>query len=480
MSSQINDSFHEFASRGCSDLLRDLTACLGVNFQIWNTNGKVIFETGKSASVTTDITNPNKEQIWAPLQVNGEQVGCLVAHSAKPVLCSLVTSLAGQISSLYSMEQDLDRLTEQLAQSYDEINLLYSFNRTVKPDVTFTEAANELLTESADFLEERWLSLFVPEMECHLGCPGISLEEDDPVVAVANSNAIFNSIFEDLLPVAKEAGSLAPVRHTGTVDGDNGQIFYIVIPIRIREIVSGFVGMFSSNPDNPYETGEVRLLECLSEEVTKAATTRELYHELQEMLFNTVKGLVAAIDAKDEYTRGHSERVYRYSMLIGERLGIEGDELQDLSWSALLHDVGKIAIARSILNKPGRLTDEEFDTIKTHPVKGCKVLEPITQLEHVLPNIRHHHERFDGRGYPDGIEGEAIPFIARIIAVADTFDAISSSRAYRSAQTLDYAISELRKGAGTQFDPKISSVMLDLLAEGEIARVADDDDAKAA
>jgi HD-GYP domain-containing protein (c-di-GMP phosphodiesterase class II) len=187
------------------------------------------------------------------------------------------------------------------------------------------------------------------------------------------------------------------------------------------------------------------------------------------MLFHTVRGLVAAIDAKDEYTRGHSERVHHVSILIAKRLGLSAEEIRRVSWAAMLHDVGKIAIGRSILHKPGKLTDDEYETIKTHPVRGCRVLEPIPQLREILPGIRHHHERWDGRGYPDGLRGEEIPLTSRIIAIADTFDAIVSTRAYREARSLEFALEEIGRNAGIQFDAQIVPVFLALAAENAFA-----------
>ena len=475
MINQHENNFSEFALRGASDLLRDLSECLEVEFQIWNSSGTVVFKTADQTIAASAAVATSKERIVVPLKVNDEQVGCIVAYSAKPAICSLTTTLADSLSNQYSLEQDLDRLTESLSQSYDEINLLYSFNRTVKPDDVFTKTASDLLAESADFLEERWLSLYLPELGCHLGSPGTRQHDDScQILSPDNSTSIFDSLSADLRLLTNNSQTPATIRHSGVISTDSGELNYILVPVHINEEMSGFVGLFCNAGSRQFETGEMRLLEYLSEEVSKAATTRELYDELREMLFNTVKGLVAAIDAKDEYTRGHSERVYRYSVLIGERMGISDSQLQDLCWSSLLHDVGKIAIPRSILNKPGRLTDDEFAAIKTHPDKGCKVLEPITQLAHVLPIIRHHHERYGGGGYPSGISGEEIPLLARIIAVADTYDAICSSRAYRPAQTLDYVISELRNGAGKQFDPEVARVMLELIEEQEIARVTEE------
>jgi putative nucleotidyltransferase with HDIG domain len=165
--------------------------------------------------------------------------------------------------------------------------------------------------------------------------------------------------------------------------------------------------------------------------------------------------LVFAIEAKDIYTRGHSERVSRYAMLIAERLQIDEAQKDVLKWASILHDIGKIGIPESILNKPSRLDDDEFNVIKGHPKKGHDILQPLEQLATCLPGILHHHERYDGKGYPHGLKGEEIPFLARIIAVADTFDAITSTRAYRSANGAEKALGIVDDVAGTQLDPVV-------------------------
>ena len=406
------------------------------------------------------------ERFWAPLDCQGDPLGSLIAFASDHSVGPLLVSVANQINNQYAIENDLDRLTEQLAQAYDEINLLYRLSRSLKPDQEFENTASMLLEESADFLENRLLTLFVPDHDCQINSPGADFTHDRSVLQVTSNRKSLISIFDAMKDFIKTKSETS--RYPGTVLSPVGPVHYVVSPIYIRNQITGFVGQFKVDDDPGFETGELRLIECLGEEISNVITTRVLYQELQEMLFNTVKGLVAAIDAKDKYTRGHSERVYEYSMKLGENMGLNRDEMQSLSWSAMLHDIGKIAIGRSILNKAGKLTDDEYDIIKTHPEKGCKVLEPISQLQEVLPIIRHHHERFDGNGYPDGLTGTDIPLMSRIIAVADTFDAITSSRAYRKAQNLDFAIDQIRTGAGTQFDPEVADLMLDLIDKNKI------------
>ncbi|MCB9853249.1 MAG: HD-GYP domain-containing protein [Phycisphaerales bacterium] len=181
---------------------------------------------------------------------------------------------------------------------------------------------------------------------------------------------------------------------------------------------------------------------------------------------NTILGLLAALQAKDPYTAEHSIRVEVYARKLAQRLGLAGAPTRDIRVGAILHDVGKIAIPDAILNKPGRLTIDEFDLMKSHPVRGVAILRPIAFLEPILPMVMHHHEWYDGTGYPEGIAGEEIPFGARVIQVADCIDAMAWTRHYRRELNMAQIISELEKGAGRQFDPEIAAAAIDWIGEG--------------
>ncbi len=184
-----------------------------------------------------------------------------------------------------------------------------------------------------------------------------------------------------------------------------------------------------------------------------------------DMFEQTAQALASAIDAKDRYTRGHSSRVAMYSQMIAREAGKSDEECEQVYFAALLHDVGKIGIASSIINKEGRLTDEEFAQIKLHPLYGSRILSQIHNSPYLRIGARHHHERYDGRGYPDKLKGEEIPELARIIGVADAYDAMTSKRSYRDTMPQSRVREEIEKGRGTQFDPKFADIMLRLIDE---------------
>ncbi len=210
----------------------------------------------------------------------------------------------------------------------------------------------------------------------------------------------------------------------------------------------------------------IRLQTDLSHEVDKK--TQEVLQQqekLERISMQIVTALSGAIDAKDTYTNGHSTRVAEYSREIARRAGFATKEQNDIYMMGLLHDVGKIGIPDSIINKPAKLTDEEYEVIKSHPVMGAKILKNITEFPQLTVGARWHHERYDGKGYPDGITGEEIPQEARIIAVADAYDAMSSRRSYRDVLAQAIVREEMEKGKGTQFDPEYADIMLRMIEE---------------
>ncbi len=210
----------------------------------------------------------------------------------------------------------------------------------------------------------------------------------------------------------------------------------------------------------------IRLQNNLSQEVERQTAQVVLEQERVEKLFlQVVDSLAGAVDAKDSYTNGHSSRVAHYSKLIAEKYGMSEEEQDNIYIIALLHDVGKIGVPDGIITKPSRLTDEEFDIIKTHTTKGAAILENIAEFPMLSIGAKCHHERYDGRGYPDGISGEEIPLEARIIAVADSYDAMTSNRSYRDALPQEVVRSEVEKGCSTQFDPVFADIMLQIIDE---------------
>lgn len=239
---------------------------------------------------------------------------------------------------------------------------------------------------------------------------------------------------------------------------------HIKVPLNIKGEIIGILTVGSKRP-SAYSPADLSTLEKLAYQIGVALSNARLISDLEELFLGTVKSLSSAIDAKSPWTAGHSERVTRYAIQIGKEMGLSEKELKDLELAGLLHDVGKIGTYDVILDKPDKLSNEEQDLIKQHPVKGAEILSPIRQLKEIIPAIRHHQEFYDGTGYPDGLKGEAIPLFARIIGVADTVDAMGADRPYRKGKPMDAITAELNRCSGAQFDPKVVEAFLNTLGQ---------------
>ena len=189
----------------------------------------------------------------------------------------------------------------------------------------------------------------------------------------------------------------------------------------------------------------------------------DTYKQLEQAYMESIQTLRYTVEAKDTYTRGHSDRVSAISVLIGKKLGLSDEDLRRLEIGGLFHDIGKIGVPDSILQKEGRLSEDEYSEIKNHPTIGAHILSTASIFQDILPIVKYHHERYDGKGYPEQLVGEKIPYLARITAVADTFDAMTSRRSYRDSLPIEYVISEIERCKNSQFDPEIASAFIDIL-----------------
>lgn len=241
----------------------------------------------------------------------------------------------------------------------------------------------------------------------------------------------------------------------------------ICVPVKVKEEVIGVLEAINKQGED-FDQEDLSLLTSLADQVAIALDNARLYQELEDMFFQTAESLADAIEKRDPYTGGHTQRVTSYSLAIAKHLHLSFLEKKWLKIASVLHDIGKIGIEDKILKKPERLNPEEFNTIKRHSDMGAEIIEHIRQLREIVPSVKYHHEQIDGKGYPDGLTGEDIPLLAKIVAVADTYDAMTTDRPYRKALEKEAAIEELRKCSGTQFDGEVVEAFIQAYQRGEI------------
>lgn len=239
----------------------------------------------------------------------------------------------------------------------------------------------------------------------------------------------------------------------------------INVPLSVKGETFGVLILYKGTGNVSYNQADIELITILSGQAMIAIENARLFDSLQRAHFESMKALAQAIEAKDRYTRGHCDRMVEYALGVADRIGLSQEDKKNLGYAAALHDIGKIGVHETILNKSGKLTEEEYSKMKAHPVMGAEIVMGVEFLDPVVPMIYHHQERWDGRGYPEGLKEERIPIGARIIAVLDTFDAMTSDRPYRRALPAEVAFSELRRCAGTQFDPEVVESLITVIKE---------------
>lgn len=356
-----------------------------------------------------------------------------------------------------SAERSVETLSRQLTESYEEISLLYRLreymNELAHPQRFVRQACFELL----QVLPFGWAAaVFDPNRPRSRSLGGkaiasgtLPLERDMFLAAalpfLADLEPGRTRVIEGADRSALAAGASQLVVHPVAIDG---------------EVLGAFLLSEKRGVDRAVTNIELKMIEAAAGYVAILLENSALYDEQQDMFLGTLEALTSAIDAKDPYTRGHSERVAHLAAELAREIGLSEHDVERIRIAGLVHDIGKIGVPESVLRKPGRLTDDEFDLMKKHPEIGHHILRDIPLLDDVLPGVMHHHERWDGRGYPARLAGEDIPRMARIIGLADAFEAMSSNRTYRRALPRGKVLAEIAECAGSQFDPELADAFL--------------------
>lgn len=352
-------------------------------------------------------------------------------------------------------DETIEGFTEQLAVAYETVTMLCDLGRgmgAIDDPMSFVSTVGEQI---ANTLQYRWVGITVERA----GQPLMISQHGPSRLEAAEVASILERVRHEV--PAATAGS------TGIYGVDQHDSVLapqvVVHPIERASRRFGYMlagGKMGSDPQ--VSTYETKSFESICGLLAAFLENVELYDDQRATFIGTIRAMSGALDAKDRYTRGHSDRVAYLSAEIARAVGFRPEEVERVRIAGLVHDVGKIGVPEAVLCKPGCLTDEEFKKIKLHPQIGYDILKDIPSLRDILPGVLHHHERYDGRGYPHGLSGEDIPLIARIIGVADTFDAMSSNRAYRSKMAREVVLAEIDRCAGTQFDPNLANAFLTL------------------
>jgi len=387
------------------------------------------------------------------------------SRSCADRLADTVALLFGLKEDEIIKEREICELTENLLNSYEEISLLYKISTSISVSSSPMEIMDLIISELLHVLDvEAVAAVEAAPAGAEPGSHRRALSAGEPVTDQQGLGRLYQLYVEhgpsDGRPYIEN--NFAATRWANRFPGIRN---LMITPLVYQRETLSVLMTFNKRDVRGFESNDAKLVASIAGESAVHLKNSRLYEDLRDLLYNVIRALSSAIDAKDPYTCGHSERVAFIARSIAERLHLPPTEVESVYLSGLLHDVGKIGISEDVLRKPGKLTDDEMDHVRSHPEIGARILGSLKQLDDILPGVRHHHERIDGKGYPLGLKGEEIPLIGRIICVADGYDSMTSDRPYRSAMPEEKVFGELRRCSGSQFDPEIVDVLFSLLDE---------------
>jgi HD-GYP domain-containing protein (c-di-GMP phosphodiesterase class II) len=374
----------------------------------------------------------------------GHMAGLIEQHcSSQKEIESLASELAKALEDIYVYSAVAGQIKSLKFPVHKQTDLAEDIRAAMRMDLAFIampgrEENNVTVSRKELAANKRDLELFVKNLMAAVWRDPAQETEDYFMINESSQNPAFSKLHPDVYR-------------------------FLAVKIQHEDTLYGWLGLVSFKSDEIFRRSELRLLMSMAEQLALVIFGSDLYYDLERLLIHVVKSLVNAIEAKDVYTRGHSERVSHYCMLLAAKQRMNKKEKKVLQLAALLHDIGKIGTPGQILKKPASLDNQEIKCIREHPQKGYDILKPLEQLSDSLPGILHHHERYDGQGYPSGLKGDEIPYHARLIAVADTFDALTTNRAYRGARTSREALAIMEKEAGTQLDPDCVAMFKEII-----------------
>lgn len=361
---------------------------------------------------------------------------------------SFIETALVALNSILQRELEIRQMTAEIVELSEQINFLFSLDRKARSSKRLYEFCKLSLYEIANKISAD---------------SGFVVLKDVNYADILITYQLDESLVDSLM--AEEAFGISARRKEVVLSSLKDKTSVLVCPIYIKDGNIGFMAFFRDKSRRFFTAYEKKLLSIVDNNIASTIEVLRLYDNLRELYLNTVKALAAAIDAKDPYTHGHSFRVAKYSMAIAKKMGYDEERISDIEIAGYMHDIGKIGILDTVLNKAGKLTDEEYREIKRHPHLTYKILEPIKLPDSIVLPASQHHEKVDGSGYPLGLKGDEMHEFAKIIAVADVFDALTSDRIYRPAMPIEKALSIVVDGANKEFDPKVVAAFIEVLKD---------------
>jgi HD-GYP domain-containing protein (c-di-GMP phosphodiesterase class II) len=462
--------------------------------------------------VASDITTPTEElgehgqhdkliEVYAPIRIQGsdEVQGVYEIYHEMGVLDSQITTMRRSVGLILGLgltvlyialfgivrnasrklirtnEENL-RLFEDERTRRSELTALYDISRALaSAHPKMDEALDIIVRRAVETIHPTFASVLLIENGNIVGSVShpvrvLSRRLDNQCVPAANLPFLQKVLErEELLIVRSDEATDVSESERMVLALDLAKTLCL-IPIRIGEQATGvlLIGEMRSDNREPFTPEKMSLAKGIADQTATAIQRVRLFSDLEHAYLETVLSLANAVEAKDTYTKNHAENVSQMAVLVGKELGLTGKELEDLRYGGVLHDVGKIGVPDSILNKPGKLNNEEWEHMRARAAIGADILRPVPRLAGAADIVRHHHERYDGKGYPDGLAGEDVPIGARILTTVDSYSAMVDRRSYKAARHHEDAVAELKHCAGSQFDPRAVDAFLSLFDRGAL------------
>jgi HD-GYP domain-containing protein (c-di-GMP phosphodiesterase class II) len=434
--------------------------------RLLNDSGRAVAAVFMNSGRPEATVDPKLTEFCSRHLINEQELLEILVRPDKPgdEITDLLNGFAAEFESVEIQSGRIEKLTTELSQTYEQIMLLYNLSMHMKVTQSNAEFLQYACDQLGQLVSVEGLAIYLDKkidgtkhLSLTAGCGYVTIDSNLAEVLQVHLTAELSEGKEAMV----DSSVYGPFKYMWPDNVKN----VLAVGLRSGERLIGVLAATNVLNKPDFDSTDIKLFNSVANECAVFIENGRLFSDMKELFIGSLKALTNSIDAKDQYTRGHSDRVAFISRWIVEHLcqarTVSPDLIHYVYLAGLLHDIGKIGVAETVLRKQGKLTDEERGVIMAHPRIGASILSEISQMQAIVPGVLHHHERYDGKGYPQGLAGTDIPLSGRIIALADTFDAMTSKRVYRDALSLKRTIDEIAKASGTQFDPEIVQVFLD-------------------
>lgn len=457
--------------RKIEEALNSLSAGFGAPLLIVDSQGKVLMGAGSDCldreAFACSADKDGTVYCSEPLFFKEKKVGTLEACLQSGTGTEVAQGIARSLEWFLSLESEIVNLSSEIVRVYDELSLIQKMSGMLGNEMDTEKICRLVLEEGDKILSVRTFIIMLLDGERQELCARFAVGRDrDSVVGyrISCTDGLIGHVFRQGEPV-----TVCDIAIDGRLTLPFPATSILCVPLIADTKPVGMMIATDKLSGEEFWSQELQLMGIFAAEVSSALQKANLYEEINKLFLSTVEALATSIDAKDPYTYGHSRRVAEISVAISTEMEMPKERIRKLELASLLHDIGKIGTPESILRKPGMLQPDEYEKIKEHPAKGEEILSMIAEFKEIVSWIRHHHEWYDGHGYPDSLVEEQIPLEARILAVADSFDAMTSDRPYRKGMPSDAVLKIMEQFSCSQFDPAVVTAFESCLLQGKVS-----------